>query len=95
MAEVNQKVENVKPVEEKEITLNMRKWILKAPLQKRAKKLAYALREVIKRITKVNEVKISGRLNKYIWSRGIKSPPKKLNLRIIKKEEKVFVDIKE
>lgn len=94
MVEDNQKTENANQVEEKEIILNIRKKVLKAPLQKRAKKAMNVIKELIKKITKTDKIKISDRLNRYIWSRGIKKPPVKLNLKIIKKEDKVFVDIK-
>lgn len=94
MVEQNQQTTDVKKIEEKEITINIRKHILKAPLNKRAKKAINVLKEILKKISKVNEIKISCRLNEYIWSRGIKKPPTKLNLKIIKKDDKVFVDIK-
>jgi len=98
MSEVEQKVE-VKNEEKKEdikireMIINIRKYVLRAPLQKRAKKAIKALKEIVRRIVKKGEIKISARLNEYIWSRGIKKPPTKISVKIIEKENKVYVDL--
>jgi len=98
MSEVEQRVE-VKNEERKEevkireMIINIRRYVLNAPLQKRAKKAMKVLKEIIKRIVKKKEIKISTRLNEYIWSRGIKKPPTKIHIKIIEKENKVYVDL--
>jgi len=98
MSDAEQKVE-VKNEEKKEeikireMIINIRKQVIKAPLHKRAKKAVKALADAIKRIAKNREVKISARLNSYIWSRGIKKPPTKIPVKIIEKEDKVYVDL--
>ncbi len=74
--------------EEKIVTLNLRKEIKKAPRWKRSKIVVKLLREKIKRISKAEEVKIDSLVNKKIWSRGIKKPPAKLRLKIVKADEK-------
>jgi len=98
MSDTEQKVE-VKSEEKKEkikmreMIINIRKQVLKAPLQKRAKKAVRSLSDVIRRIAKNRKVKISAKLNNYIWSRGIKNPPTKIPVKIIEKENEVYVDL--
>ena len=77
----------------KELTLNLRRYILVASRFKRAKKAIKALRHLALRHSKAKEVKISARLNQYIWSRGIKKPPSKVTVKIIKKEDTAYVDL--
>jgi len=74
--------------EEKIVTLNLRKEIKKVPRWKRSKIAVKLLREKIKRISKAEEVKIDSLVNKKIWSEGIKKPPAKLRLKIVKTDEK-------
>jgi large subunit ribosomal protein L31e len=90
-----QKEEKKENIQEFHIKLNIRKWILRTPLFRRAKKAAKVIREIIKKRYKGNIVKLSIRLNNYIWSRGIKKPPTKYKLRIIKREDKIYVDLDE
>ena len=89
-----QKQEEPKIVE-KVLTLNLRRYILRAPRFKRAKKAIKALRELLIRHSKARVVKMSVRLNQYIWSRGIKKPPAKVKVRIVKKEELAYADLAE
>jgi len=85
--------ERKEEVKIREMIINIRKYVLKAPLQKRAKKAMMVFKEIIKRIVKKKEIKISARLKEYIWSRGIKKPPMKIPVKIIEKENKVYVDL--
>ena len=93
--QTQENVEKKENIQEFHIKINIRKWILKTPLKRRAKKAARVIREIIMRRYKSKSVLLSVRLNNYIWSRGIKKPPTKYKLRIIKKEDKIFVDIDE
>jgi len=95
---VQQNKENVEKkenIQEFHIKINIRKWILRTPLKRRAKKAAKVIREIIMKRYNSKNVLLSVRLNNYIWSRGIKKPPTKYKLRIIKKEDKIFVDVDE
>ncbi|MFZ8855884.1 MAG: hypothetical protein ACO2OX_01660 [Candidatus Nanopusillus sp.] len=87
--------QQVQQTQEFHIKINIRKWILKTPLKRRAKKAAKVIREIIMKRYKSKNILLSVRLNNYIWSKGIKKPPTKYKLRIIKKEDKIFVDIDE
>ena len=90
-----EKKEETKQEERKEIilTLNIRKHVLKAPRFQRAKKAIKVLRELLKRYTKSEIVKISKSLNEFIWSRGIKKPPVKIKVKILKKDNVAYADI--
>ncbi len=91
LPKIEEKKEEVKEIN---IKLNIRKKLIKASIYKRAKKAVKLIREFIIKQTKNKNVKISKRLNEYIWSRGIKNPPSKYNLRIIKKGDTIYVDLK-
>jgi large subunit ribosomal protein L31e len=93
--QTQENVEKKENIQEFHIKINIRKWILKTPLKRRAKKAAKVIREIIMKRYKSKNVLLSVRLNNYIWSRGIKKPPTRYKLRIIKKEDKTFVDIDE
>ena len=80
---------------ERVLTLNLKRYILRASRFKRAKKAVKALRDLLTRHSKAKVVKISTRLNQYIWSRGIKKPPTKVKVRIIKKDNIAYVDLAE
>ena len=92
---VEEKKEETKQEERKEIilTLNIRKYVLKAPRFQRAKKAIKVLRELLKRYTKSETVKISKSLNEFIWSKGIKKPPVKIKVKILKRDNVAYADI--
>ncbi len=80
---------------QREYTINLRKGFIDTPRYKRAKKAVNYLKRFVERHAKVNEVKISKKVNNYIWSRGIKNPPPRIRVVIIKEEgiaRVVFMD---
>ena len=87
------KEEKKEEIKIRELTVNIRREVLKAPIQKRAKKAIKVLREIVEKIVKNKEVKLSARLNEYIWSRGIRKPPTKIPIKIVEKEDKAYVDL--
>jgi len=89
-----QKQEESKTIK-KVLTLNLRRYILRASRFKRAKKAITALRELAMRHSKSKIVKVSVKLNQYIWSKGIKRPPAKVKVKIIKEGESAYVDLAE
>ncbi|BFI73590.1 hypothetical protein YN1_5770 [Nanoarchaeota archaeon] len=95
LQQVNNQETKQENIQEFHIKINIRKWILRTPLYRRAKKASKIIKEIIKKRYKGNEVKLSIKLNNYIWSRGIKKPPTKYKLRIIKKENTIYVDLDE
>lgn len=80
---------------EKVLTLNLRKYFLPASKYKRAKKAMNVLRRLLIRHTKSKNIKISEKINRYIWNRGIKNPPHKITVKILKREDIAYVDLYE
>lgn len=70
--------------EEKIITINLRKSLVRKPHWKRAESSASILREILKKRTRVSTVAIGKELNEALWLRGIERPETKLRIRIIK-----------
>jgi len=67
-------------LEEKIITLSLREaW--KAPRNRRAKAAVRVLKEQLKRHIK-KDTKLELSVNKAIWKRGIKNPPRKIKLNV-------------
>ena len=58
-----------------------------------APKAVRYLREFIARHMKAREVIVGNELNKFIWSRGIKNPPRRVEVRALKKGEIAYVEI--
>ncbi|MCW1301326.1 MAG: 50S ribosomal protein L31e [Candidatus Nanoarchaeia archaeon] len=79
-------------------TVNLRREILKVARWKRTKKAVSALRNFVARHMKVDvdRVKISEKLNRFIWSRGGKNPITKFKITVDKDEAgNVKVDLYE
>ncbi|MGC9079141.1 MAG: 50S ribosomal protein L31e [Nanopusillaceae archaeon] len=87
------KEEKKENIEEYHVKLNIRKYILRSPINRRAKRAVKAIKDIVKLRFKAREVKLSIRLNNYIWSRGIRKPPTKYNIKIIKKDSVAYVDL--
>jgi large subunit ribosomal protein L31e len=79
-------------VEERVYTINLGKVTL-APDNRRAKRAVNMIREFAIRHMKSEEVKIDEELNEVIWSRGIRSPPRKIRV-IISKDVSGVVTVK-
>jgi ribosomal protein L31E len=79
------KVENL--TEEKIVTLNIRKELIKTPRWKRNKAALRILREKLKKICKTEKVKIDSSLNQKIWSSS-KKILTKFRVKIVKVDEK-------
>lgn len=75
-------------MEEKIVTLNIRKDLVKAPKWNRSKVALRILKEKIKRICKTEKIKIDSSLNQKIWARGSEKPLTKLRIKIVKVDEK-------
>lgn len=58
----------------------------------RAKKATKFLREYIARHMKNPNVRISTKVNEQIWARGIKNPPRRIKVRVVRtKDEEIWV----
>ena len=73
--------------EEKIITLNLRKQVVRTPLWKRSNATVKILREVLEKKTKIKKIKIGKNINEKIWSRGIKNPETSLRIKVTKIDE--------
>ena len=65
----------------------LRKEFLKVPKYKRAKKAVTGLKSFLVRHMKSQDVYIGKYLNDYMWSRGIKNPPHKVQVQVRKGED--------
>lgn len=63
-----------------------REW-LKVPRYKRAKKASTAVREFLAKHMKSDNVKIGNGLNMELWKHGIKNPPHKIKVSVIKEDD--------
>ena len=81
-------------VEEREYVVPIRIKLRKSRGLHRAKKAVKFLREFISRHMKadLDSVKISTEVNEIIWSRGIRNPPRKIKVKVVRtKDDLVWV----
>ena len=78
---------NVNMAEERIITLNLRKQILRTPLWKRSNAAVKILREVLEKKTKIKKIKINQDINEKIWSRSARNPEMKFRIKVTKIDE--------
>jgi large subunit ribosomal protein L31e len=74
-------------VEEKILTLNLRKKLIEKPRWKRSNSVVKILKDVLKERTKAEKIKIDEKLNKKIWVRSIKKPLTKLRVKVTKLDD--------
>ena len=77
-------------VEEKIITVNMRKELTKVPRWVKAKRAVKILGKFLEKQVETENLKIDKKLNEKIWSKSIKNPPAKLRIKIIKVDDKTY-----
>lgn len=73
--------------------INLRREFSKAPSYKKASKAIIAVKEFISKHMKTKEVVIGQHLNKLVWSNGKKNPPAKVEVKAVRQENKVFVEL--
>lgn len=56
---------------------------------KRAPRAIRLIREFVKRHVKAEKVIITDKVNKYVWSRSIEKPPRRIRVRVVKTEDNV------
>jgi large subunit ribosomal protein L31e len=61
------------------------------PKYRRTDRVINIIREFTQRHMQTNKVKIDQDLNRHIWSRGKKNPPRKIRLRMIKEDDDTVV----
>lgn len=72
---------------ERTYVVPLRKEWLKAPKYRRSKKAINALREFLVKHMKSDDVKIMKELNEEVWKDGIKNPPGKIKVNVLKNKE--------
>jgi len=83
--------EEIEIVEERTYTIPLRK-VWGPPRGKRTPRAVRLLRAFVKRHMKVENVEISNEVNEELWARGIRKPPRKITVRLVKdKEGRVIV----
>jgi len=73
--------------EEKILTINLRKKLVKVAKWRRAKDYVKFLRERLKRNFKTEKIKIDKKLNEKIWERSMENPPVKLRVKVVKLDD--------
>ena len=67
---------------------------MKVPSYRRAKKAVIALRRFMKKHMKSEDIHLGRYVNEYLWSRGIKNPPYKVEVQVQKRDDnKVIVEL--
>jgi large subunit ribosomal protein L31e len=94
MAEKKKESKKVEKIE-RDYIVPLRKQVLKSPKYKRSKKAVDTLRIFLKKHMKCEDVKIGKNLNEFIWNRGIKNPPHKVEVHVVKTEDnQVLAELK-
>jgi len=79
--------------EEKYLTLNLRKLLVKKQNWRRSESAVFILKRLLKRHLKTDKIKISTALNNLIWKKGIKNPKTKIKVKAVKEGEEYKVDL--
>ncbi|MFH1649492.1 MAG: 50S ribosomal protein L31e [Candidatus Woesearchaeota archaeon] len=69
---------------EREYVIPLRRAILRVPRHQKAKKAITEVRTFLIRHMKTKEVRIGQELNMFLWHQGIKNPPTKVKIKVIK-----------
>jgi large subunit ribosomal protein L31e len=76
-------------VEERFYTIPLKKAWLSSRFERTAKAVR-VLKSFLRRHLKTEDFKVSNELNELLWSRGIKNPPRKVRVKVVKDKEGVF-----
>ena len=85
---------------EKEYIIPLRRKWVKVPRYKRANKAIKAIKEFLARHMKVgdrdlNKIKLDKYLNEFVWIRGIRKPPIKIKVKVVKEGEIIKAELAE
>ncbi|MFO8015918.1 MAG: 50S ribosomal protein L31e [Candidatus Woesearchaeota archaeon] len=75
---------------ERTYTIPLRRDWLKAPMYKRAKRSVSGIKSFLSRHMKQPEfsmIKLGSKLNETVWARGIKNPPHKVKVTVVKEDD--------
>ena len=74
---------------ERTYTIPLRREWLKVPRYKRAKKAVIAVNRFLRRHMKSDDVRLGKYLNEELWKHGIKNPPSKIRVNVLKDDKGV------
>src|SRR3990167_7018089 len=85
---------------EREYTIPLRENVAKVARYKRANKAVKTIKEFLVRHMKVRDrdldkIRIDKQLNEFVWSRGIRSPPRKVKVKVMQDREVFRVELAE
>ncbi|MEK6873629.1 MAG: 50S ribosomal protein L31e [Nanoarchaeota archaeon] len=92
------KADSKKTVIEREYTIPLRREFMKVPRHKRTPKAVKAVKQFIAKHMKIPDrnlknVKLDKWLNNELWFRGIKNPPHKIKVKVVKENDIVKVSL--
>jgi len=76
--------------DEKILTVNLRKLLVKKPRVTRGREALSVLRKILKKITKAEKITIDNKINEKVWTRGTKKPISTLRIKLTKVDDKSF-----
>jgi len=82
-------------VGERVYTIPLRKDLLKAPKDMKTTRAVNCIRHFVTRHMKVDDVRLSPRLNDLLWARGISGPPSRVKVKVSGTREFVTVRLPE
>uniref|UniRef100_A0A6U2PPT8 60S ribosomal protein L31 n=1 Tax=Leptocylindrus danicus TaxID=163516 RepID=A0A6U2PPT8_9STRA len=66
----------------RDYTIHLAKLVHKATFKKKSPRAIKKLKEFAEKAMGTKDVRIDTKLNKHIWSRGIRNPPKRIRVRL-------------
>lgn len=78
---------------ERAYTIPLRSGFIKVPRYYRAKRAINQIRSFVEKHMKTEDVRIGSVLNEHVWSRGIKNPPSKVAVKVVKEDNYVTVEL--
>lgn len=78
---------------ERTYTIPLRREFLKVPKYKRAEKASRAVREFLVKHMKCPTVSIGKHLNEALWVHGMRNPPSRVKVTVIKQDQKVIAEL--
>ena len=76
-------------VEERFYTIPLKRAWVSSRFERTAKAIRI-LKGFLRRHLKTDNFRVSNELNEFLWSRGIKNPPRRVRVRVVKDKEGVF-----
>ena len=85
MAKDKAKVNRAADVVTRDYTIHMRKALYGISFKKRAPRAVKEVKKFAKQMMGTDDVRIDSKLNKFLWSKGIKSVPSRVRVRLARK----------